>query len=64
MRTACKELDRPDARILNGLEGPRGGRALFTGHGKTVPNSRNHYSTLVQFINDYLQVLWMVRPSG
>jgi len=55
MRFACKELDRPDARILNGLEGPRGGRALFAEHGKIVPNSRNHYSTLVQYVKNYFK---------
>jgi hypothetical protein len=55
MRTACKELDRPDARILNGLEGPRSGRALFAGHERIVPNSRNHYSTLVPYVKNYFK---------
>jgi hypothetical protein len=54
MRSACKELDRPDARILNGLEGPRGGRAWFARHGGVVP-TQQQYSILVQYVKNYFK---------
>jgi hypothetical protein len=43
-----------DRKILEELEGLRGGRAWFAGREGIVPNQQNHYSTSVQFINSYL----------
>ena len=43
-----------DLKILKELEGPRGGRASFAGHGNIVPTQELHYSISVSYVNDYL----------
>jgi hypothetical protein len=46
-----------DGKVLGKLEGPRGGRASFAGHRGGVPHQRDHYSNLVPYVKDYLQVV-------
>src|SRR5207244_855198 len=47
-RALCRrESNRLDGKILEELEGLRGGGAWFAGHREIVPNLRNYYSTLV-----------------
>ena len=52
-----------DGKILKELEGPRSGGAWFAGHGGIVSTRRNHYSILVPYVNDYLQVAWILTDS-
>jgi hypothetical protein len=34
--------------------------AWLPGHGRTVPTQGNHYNRLVPYLNDYLQVVFLV----
>ncbi len=51
----CKRVAECGAKILKGLEGPRGGRAWLAGRGKILPTLTKDYSILVPFVNDYFK---------
>jgi hypothetical protein len=54
-QTVGEKVTGRDVMILKELEGPRGGRAWFAGHGRIVPTQLNHYSILIPYVNDYFK---------